>query len=174
MKIKVLINKDFLKFGITKIVEENHEIYSVKSIQEVKKDEYLITNEHIYRDKTIVVFSNVEEAIFSTANIKILEDSTKFELLEAIKFLKLGRSYSSEKIKKIEEKVLNSYEHLQKLSMRQKFLISEIISGSTNAEISKKLYLSEGTVKNNLSVLYKKINVKNRMELIKICKLMLT
>ncbi len=174
MKIKILIDKDFLKLGITKLLEQEHEIYYAKNLHEVKRGEYLITDKFTDRDRTAVVYLSVEEAVFSVAKIKITEYSTTSEFLESIEALKQGRSYSSREIKKAEEKALKSKEYLQNLNARQKFLISEIISGSTNSEIAKKLYLSEGTVKNNLTALYRKINVKSRIELIKICKLMLT
>ncbi|MDO5041320.1 MAG: LuxR C-terminal-related transcriptional regulator [Peptoniphilus sp.] len=174
MKIKILIDKDFLKFGITKLLEEDHEVHYAKNFREVKKSEYLVTDKFIDRDRTVIIYSSTEEALFSSAKIKITEDSTAFEFLEAIEALKDGQSYSAKEIKKSEEKVLKSKEYLQNLNARQKFLISEIISGSTNSEIAKKLYLSEGTVKNNLTDLYRKIDVKSRMELIKICKLVLT
>ena len=43
-----------------------------------------------------------------------------------------------------------------------------IIEGLSNKEISKSLFLSEGTVKNYVSNIYIKTNVRNRIQLIKL------
>lgn len=50
------------------------------------------------------------------------------------------------------------------LTQRERVLLALIAEGATNREIAEHLALSEQTVKNNLSVLYQKIGVKNRAE----------
>lgn len=54
-----------------------------------------------------------------------------------------------------------------KLTSRELELLSVVCSGLSNPDIAKKLYISESTVKQHLSHIYKKLNVKNRYELIK-------
>ena len=50
-----------------------------------------------------------------------------------------------------------------KLTPRQVEILSMIAVGQTNKEISEKLYISPNTVKNHLYVIFKKINVTNRI-----------
>lgn len=52
----------------------------------------------------------------------------------------------------------------QDLSSREILLLNYLSQGLTNKEIGKKLYLSEKTIKNNLTELYRKLHVTNRVE----------
>ena len=52
----------------------------------------------------------------------------------------------------------------QKLSPRETRILSMISTGKTNKEIGDVLYISEKTVRNYISTLFKKINVHNRTE----------
>ena len=51
-----------------------------------------------------------------------------------------------------------------KLSKRQLQILKLIQEGKSNQEISQNLTISEGTVKQHLFQLYKKLNVKNRTQ----------
>lgn len=53
-----------------------------------------------------------------------------------------------------------------KFREREKEIVNMIIEGLSNKEISKSLFLSEGTVKNYVSNIYIKTNVRNRVQLI--------
>lgn len=53
---------------------------------------------------------------------------------------------------------------LGNLSEREKEIISLVAQGMSNKEIGEKLFISERTVKNHLSSIYKKINVKDRTQ----------
>lgn len=53
-----------------------------------------------------------------------------------------------------------------KLTSRELELLTAVYRGLSNPDIAKKLYISESTVKQHLSHIYKKTNVKNRYELI--------
>ena len=69
------------------------------------------------------------------------------------------------------EETLESVGRKYKLTSRELELLSIACSGLSNPDIAKKLYISESTVKQHLSHIYKKLNVKNRYELIKKIKL---
>jgi len=56
---------------------------------------------------------------------------------------------------------LNSFN----ISEREKELITCIQQGLSNEEIAKKLYITLGTVKNHLKSIYRKLDVKNRVQL---------
>ena len=51
------------------------------------------------------------------------------------------------------------------LTPRQRRLVRALLAGSTNREIAARLGLQEQTVKNQLSVIYGKLGVRNRLQL---------
>ena len=51
------------------------------------------------------------------------------------------------------------------LTARERRLVRELLTGATNREIAARLGLREQTVKNLLSVIYRKVGVRNRLEL---------
>ena len=69
-------------------------------------------------------------------------------------------------------RLMNSNIHLSSLytkynvSAREQEIIQFIIDGKGNNEIKEELFISYHTVKNHLSNIYKKLNVKNRHELV--------
>ena len=54
---------------------------------------------------------------------------------------------------------------IDKLTPREKDVLSLVSQGLTNKEISQQLFLSEGTVRNNVSIIMDKLEVKNRTQL---------
>lgn len=70
------------------------------------------------------------------------------------------------KLFKIEEKAEETF----LLEDRDRSILFLLAQGLTNKEIGKKLYLSEKTIKNNLSRIYKSMQVKNRYEAIEAYK----
>lgn len=54
---------------------------------------------------------------------------------------------------------------LESLTPREKDVLDLVTQGLTNREIAEQLFLSEGTVRNVLSVIMDKLNVKNRTQL---------
>lgn len=56
---------------------------------------------------------------------------------------------------------------MEKYSLTEKelLLIREIANGLTNKEISEKIYLSEGTIKNNISTILSKLNLRDRTQI---------
>ncbi|MDF2520085.1 MAG: hypothetical protein K0R84_713 [Clostridia bacterium] len=67
----------------------------------------------------------------------------------------------SHKLMKIIQK---SNEPEQHLTLQEKNILEHISQGRTNKEIADALFLSEKTVRNNVSKIMKKINVNNRTE----------
>lgn len=51
------------------------------------------------------------------------------------------------------------------LTPREKQLIGKILEAKSNKEIAYGLHLAEGTVKEYLSVIFKKLSVRNRTDL---------
>src|SRR5215211_5836273 len=58
----------------------------------------------------------------------------------------------------------DQYGDLATLSARQREILSHVVEGLSNAEIGKRLYLSESTIKQHLRAAYKLLGVSNRTE----------
>ncbi|MFC5468084.1 response regulator [Cohnella suwonensis] len=52
------------------------------------------------------------------------------------------------------------------LTPREIDIVQQVIEGKENREIARSLYISEGTVKNAISAILKKLNLKTRIELV--------
>ncbi len=57
-----------------------------------------------------------------------------------------------------------------KISGREQDIIKLIALGYTNKEVSEKLFIAEGTVKQHMNTIYKKMHVRNRIELLNTLK----
>jgi DNA-binding NarL/FixJ family response regulator len=55
--------------------------------------------------------------------------------------------------------------HTHKLTPRERELVRGITRGRSNREIASELGISEQTVKNQLTVVFQKLHIKNRLEL---------
>jgi DNA-binding NarL/FixJ family response regulator len=53
---------------------------------------------------------------------------------------------------------------LDTLSVRQREILGYVVEGLSNAEIARRLYLSESTIKQHLRAAYKLVGVSNRTE----------
>jgi len=53
---------------------------------------------------------------------------------------------------------------LAALSVRQREILGHVVEGLSNAEIGRRLYLSESTIKQHLRAAYKQLGVSNRTE----------
>lgn len=54
---------------------------------------------------------------------------------------------------------------LSDLTNREKEIVIEIANGATNKDIAKKLFISEGTVKNNITNILSKLSLRHRTEI---------
>ena len=70
------------------------------------------------------------------------------------------------------EYLINHEEHtgLGDLTARQREILSLVVEGLSNAEIGRRLYLSESTIKQHLRAAYKALNVSNRTEAAKLIR----
>jgi DNA-binding NarL/FixJ family response regulator len=74
--------------------------------------------------------------------------------------------------RKLLEYLLTSEEpaDIEALSARQREILGLVVEGLSNAEIGKRLYLSESTIKQHLRAAYKVLGVKNRTEAAKLVR----
>ncbi len=67
-------------------------------------------------------------------------------------------------INNLPESFIKSY----KIGKRETEIINMIIQGLDNKEIADKLFISESTVRNHISNIYRKVNISNKVELLKL------
>lgn len=181
-KIALQIKSDIYRIGIEEILKETgkYSLYSYNNIEELKeqaiKFDLLLFEDASIKDLDIQKIQIIEENRLplviehSLITIKI----SKEELIQAVEKTFDRCLYIEERLKEIIETRKKQYNNLENLSQRELTIIEGIIEEKTNKEISKVLYISEKTVKNNLTEIYKKLEVKNRIELQKNFKNLLT
>ena len=122
----------------------------------------------------------VREALRIGSSGYLLKDISPTELIAAIRALQSGLVQISPKIAsklinamydgtspKIPE-VSNRFEWFDTLTDREKEIFGLIATGYDNQQIAGKLNLAEQTVRNNISTIYSKLEVKDRFEIIRL------
>jgi len=103
--------------------------------------------------------------------IKVIREATKGNFLlppEVVSKL-VNYIYKNDFSKK-EKKLPDYITQGDRYTRREQEILSLLIKRLTNKEISNLLYISEGTLKNYLTVIYEKLGVKNRLEAIQLLK----
>lgn len=115
------------------------------------------------------------EALKNGASGYLLKDATKEKIVEAIKEVYNGGALIqpgvakkvidkfSQLAGKKEEKNIDSRVGI--LTAREKEICKLVGEGKNNKEISKELFLSEGTVKNNITNILEKLELRDRTQL---------
>lgn len=101
-----------------------------------------------------------ERAIKSGASGYLLKDSPSEELADSIRSIVAGhRVYATDLIDE-------AYGHENPLTEREKEVLLLIADGKNTKEIANELFLTNGTVRNYISVILDKLGVSNRIEAI--------
>lgn len=106
------------------------------------------------------------------ANGYVLKDSDADSLIKAIRDVKSGKTYIQPSVASILVEELNSeetdksgdYKKVQALTKREYEVLTLIAEGLNNREIAERLFISEKTVKNHVSNIFKKIDVSDRIQ----------
>ena len=122
----------------------------------------------------LTVYDDVEyisQSVNLGANGYVLKDSDSDTLIKTIKIVNDGGSYiqptlATQLIKHMtnEKKNTNDKKLLELLTRRELIVMKEISSGLNNKSISKKLNISEKTVKNHVSSILKKLELQDRTQ----------
>ena len=64
--------------------------------------------------------------------------------------------------------VIKNLPSYKKLTRREKEIFTLLAVGYDNKSIAKELFILEATVKNHISMIYSKLGVKNRFEIIRL------
>lgn len=141
----------------------------INGIQTIK----LIKNK--YPDIEIIIFTTfkddeyIQKGLSYGASGYLLKDATPNEIKESIeKIFEGGAVIESSVAKKLITSMSNkkiTSADVEKLTKRE-FEISILVGqGLNNKEISNTLFLSEGTIKNHLSSIYEKLEIRDRTQL---------
>jgi DNA-binding NarL/FixJ family response regulator len=113
------------------------------------------------------------KAIDVGADGYILKDSDSDILIEAIKTVHNNKSYIQSSIALQLARKVNGFDYeedsehkfsISELTRRELEVLILLTSGMLNKEIAQKLYISEKTVKNHVSNIFKKIGVSDRTQ----------
>jgi len=111
---------------------------------------------------------NITKAISGGADGYLLKDSGKDAIIGAIKQLEGGITVLDSKVMQRLTALVKSSEKKDittELTNREKDICVLIAKGYNNKQIAEKLYISEGTVKNYISVIYDKTGIHDRVKL---------
>lgn len=111
------------------------------------------------------------EAIHHGAEGYLLKDSDIQELIRAIRDVFDGETYIDQRLVKL---MMRSFKDrsestalenpLKELTLREREILSLIAQGKSNREIGEDLFLSEKTVKNNTTLVFRKLGVNDRVQ----------
>lgn len=140
----------------------------IQAIKELRQDQsqFKIIVLTIHEDR---------EYLFKTLQLGaegyVLKDAEPYVLIDAIRNVYQGQTYiqsnmTKELVKEFNRVTLNEKENNEynNLTAREMEVLELIAEGMINKEIAKKLYISEKTVKNHVSSIFKKLNVSDRTQ----------
>jgi len=116
----------------------------------------------------------IYEAVSAGAKAYLLKDAKTDEIAMTIRAVMNGQSWLSPGVA---ARIIDEFRRLRRprvpamsafresLTARENEILQLIIEGKSNTEIAGRLYLAEGTVKNYVSTILEKCQVKNRTEL---------
>ena len=116
--------------------------------------------------------NTIMEAIDIGADAYILKESAGIDVVTAIRTVFLGEKYIDKALIKViftdlkyGGPIINKEnEVLEMLTNRELSILYEISRGLKNKEIAEKLFLSEKTIKNYITGMFKKIGVEDRVQ----------
>lgn len=166
-KIAIETNCEIIKKGLQNILKD----YEVLDFYEETNEKFDLL---IFEDKSLENRNEDKIRIVDERNLPlnigysmISIRATEDEIIEAVDKTLRGYNYIEESLNKIKKIRNKKYEKLKSLTTREKLLLEKILAGKTNKEISREIYISEKTIKNNLTILYKKLEVSGRTEILK-------
>jgi DNA-binding NarL/FixJ family response regulator len=122
----------------------------------------------------------VRKALKLGASGYLLKDISPTELIASIRALKSGavqispqivaklmKSLSAEEASPIRE-LAERYEWFESLTRREREIFTLIATGYDNAQIAEELHLAEHTVRNHVSMIYSKLEVQDRFQIIQL------
>jgi len=99
-----------------------------------------------------------ESAVANDVDAYVLQERSIDELVETIKNVMDGNKEYSESL------MTSMFKYRNPLSPKEQLVLKEIGKGLSSKEISKELYLSDGTIRNYTSIIIDKLEADNRFD----------
>lgn len=106
-------------------------------------------------------FKHIHQALHAKADGYLLKTDDIEKQITTIKNVYLGQAVLSEEVLKM----MTSSEMIDALTERENSCLELIAHGYSNKEISNRLWISEGSVRNVISVILDKLNLRDRTQL---------
>ncbi len=133
---------------------------------------YLNTKGFLQKQLKILVLTTFDEddhikaAIANGASGFLLKNSTPDKIIAAIKSIDLGNGvFETEVVSRLNNLKSNKNMAIYELSNRELEIVEQIAKGLSNREIAGKLFISEGTVKNYITSILTKMDLKHRTQI---------
>lgn len=142
-------------------------INGVKATLEISKN----TNTKVIILTTFDEDEYIREGIKSGAKGYLLKNTKPDKIIETIKLVNSGIAVIQEEIlNKLSNNLISSIDKKEKIdgnifTERELEVMKAVSEGLSNKEISKKLYISEGTVKNYITSILQKTNLTHRTQI---------
>ena len=111
--------------------------------------------------------SYINKMLANGASGYILKNSSKEELLEAVRSVANGEKYISDEATQIIKHAAHKRTDVPFLTRREKEILALIAEGLTTSEIAEKIFVSHWTVDGHRKSIMIKLNVKNTASLVK-------
>ncbi|HPH96625.1 MAG TPA: response regulator transcription factor [Anaerolineaceae bacterium] len=101
----------------------------------------------------------------------LLKDSTPKDLIQSVRDTALGLSHlhpqaARQLVEEIKSPRPSTRDRLNTLTEREKEVLVMVAQGMTNTAISRRLFISEGTVRSHVSNTLTKLNLENRTQMV--------
>ncbi|ADU29563.1 response regulator transcription factor [Evansella cellulosilytica] len=107
---------------------------------------------------------NIRMAILAGAEGYLIKSTSVTSMAQQIRALMSGSTVlDADVLKELTEPSNN--EELDQLTPREKDIAELVAQGLSNREIAEQLYIGEGTVRNNLSIILEKLDLRDRTQL---------
>lgn len=142
-------------------------VNGVKATLEISKN----TNTKVVILTTFDEDDYIREGIKNGANGYLLKNTKPDKIIETIKLVNNGIAVIQEEIlNKLSNNIISSMDKKEKIdesifTERELEVMKAVSEGLSNKEISKKLYISEGTVKNYITSILQKTNLAHRTQI---------
>ncbi|MGE5418102.1 MAG: response regulator [Acidobacteriota bacterium] len=114
----------------------------------------------VYEDEQVV------EMVKSGVSAYVLKDVAGEELFNTIRKVMEGNVFIHPRVasRVVKELSVDRRKEDNKLTKREKDILNLLVNGSSNKEMADQLFISEKTVKNHLTNIFRKLSVKDRTQ----------
>ncbi|MEO6813958.1 MAG: response regulator transcription factor [Ginsengibacter sp.] len=186
--VKLMLEADYSHVTIDEAENGNEIVEKIKlfrydllilDFQMPNTDTFYIISNLLARDQSlkILIYSMASEKIYAGKLLKagvkgfLSKEAKNTELLHAVATLLEGKIYTSEQIRSEDNNDIQaSGNPFDSLSTKEMDILAYLLQGKTTKEMSNLLNLQLSTVSTHKFRIFKKLNVTNMIELIKLAK----